>query len=66
MSQQIIVNIGDTSVVVDVEEKEGKGFSFREHPKGSLLDESYSGRPRVNKKSRDGYIPPDVLEMRNK
>jgi len=43
-------------VIVDVEDK-GDGLSFREFPK-SRLDESYRGKPRNDRKSRDGYVPP--------
>jgi len=49
---------------VEVEEKEkGEGFSFREYPK-ERKDESYKGKPRKDKKSKDGYIPPDIIELR--
>jgi hypothetical protein len=64
MSQQVIINVGDNSVIVDVEEK-GEGYSFREYPK-EKLDESYRGKPRSDRKSRDGYVPPAVFELKTK
>jgi len=64
MSQQVVINVGDQSVVVDVEDK-GEGYSFREYPK-DRLDESYSGKSRKDTKSRDGYVPPEVIELKNK
>ena len=51
-------------MIVDVEEK-GDRYSFREFPK-TRLDESYRGKPRDDKKTRDGYVPPEVFELRTK
>jgi hypothetical protein len=65
MSQQVIINVGDESVLVDVEQHEDGQYSFRQFPK-DVLDESYSGKPRQDKKSRPGYVPPAVIELRAK
>ena len=63
MSQQVIINVGDQSVVVDVEDKgHGEGYSFREFPK-DRLDESYRGKPRDARKSRRGYVPPEIIQL---